>query len=149
MADALLRGGDASSLFRWRSPSRAFNVTRSGSATLEIQSGTNLAAIEPDMMEGSAADSEADGAVIALSTAATIWIEGQRFIVEPEGDVIYIRHPRWSLVGFGDSLAAAERNMRDEAAAVAKVWFDMSPASMDHEALKLRDFLVKLVGSGA
>lgn len=52
----------------------------------------------------------------------------------------------WSLMGRGADMAAAEANLYDEAAELAEVFLALPVEKLDSEALRLRQFLLKIVG---
>jgi hypothetical protein len=78
--------------------------------------------------------------------SADIKILGERFVVELEDGSVFIRHPRWSLLGYGASLKEAQAALREDALSVAEIWRTIPPEKMDAEALRLRDFLVLYLG---
>lgn len=78
------------------------------------------------------------------SLRPTIRIRGERFFVERDNGRYYIRHPRWSLLGVGDSLGAAQRSLLEEASELAVVMRDMSPATMDLEARRLIRYVLRI-----
>jgi len=67
-------------------------------------------------------------------------IAGEMFYVEVEGEETYLRHPRWSLMGAGKSLADAEVALLEEAGLVTRVFGGMSPAELDEEAERMLNF---------
>lgn len=67
-------------------------------------------------------------------------IAGEMFYVEVEGEETYLRHPRWSLMGAGKSLADAEVALLEEAGLVARVFGAMSPGELDEEAERMLNF---------
>ena len=68
----------------------------------------------------------------------------ERFFIEIEEGSVYIRHPRWSLMGAGDSIIAAEKDLRSEARELAEVMSDMPLHSLDLEAYQLYRFVLHL-----
>jgi len=77
------------------------------------------------------------------SLRPTIRIRGEPFFVERDNGTYYIRHPRWSLLGVGDSLGAAQRSLLEEASQLAMVMQGMSPATMDLEARRLLRYVLR------
>lgn len=73
------------------------------------------------------------------------WIAGEPFYLEKEDDLIYIRHERWSLIGCGESLVAAEQDLLQEARDLFPIYTSMPVSKMDHEAARLRDFLFSVI----
>src|SRR3990172_8547692 len=57
--------------------------------------------------------------VVQQPVRPEIRIAGEGFFVETDGPTVYLRHPRWSLLGAGRSLFEAERDLRSEAAELA------------------------------
>ena len=70
-----------------------------------------------------------------------IRVHGEPFYVEHEGDEVYIVHDRWSLLGSGDSLAAAYKDLLFEASEVAPVYTATPPSKLDAEGARLAKFL--------
>ena len=71
-------------------------------------------------------------------------IAGERFFIEIEEDVVYVRHPRWSLMGAGDSIVAAEKELRSEARELAEVMSGIPPHTLDPEAFQLYRFVLRI-----
>ena len=80
---------------------------------------------------------------VSLSRPA-IRIRGERFFFERDKGAYYISHPHWSLMGVGDSLQAAVRNLLREASELAVVMRQMSLANMDQEALRLFRYVLRI-----
>ncbi len=74
------------------------------------------------------------------SYVAQYRIAGEMFYVEVKSRRTYIRHPRWSLMGAGKDLQAAERALFDEAAMVVRVYQQISARDLDEEAEKMLNF---------
>ena len=72
-----------------------------------------------------------------------IRIYGEPFHVEHEGDVYYLVHDRWSLMGSGASLAAAYKDLLFEASEVAPIYMDTPESQLDKEGSRLARFLVR------
>lgn len=72
-------------------------------------------------------------------------IAGERFYLEIEDDQVYLRHPRWSLLGIGDTEADAEQDLRTEAACLAEVLLEMPVETLDFDTLSLRDFVLRVL----
>jgi hypothetical protein len=77
---------------------------------------------------------------------ARIKILGETFLLEPSEAGVAISHPRWSLLGEGPSVLAAEADLFQEAADLAPVFLHAPLASLDKEALLLREFIIKTLG---
>ena len=71
-------------------------------------------------------------------------IAGERFFIERDEGVTYIRHPRWSLMGAGDSIVAAEKDLRSEAQELAEVMSGMQAHTLDPEAVQLYRFVLRI-----
>ncbi|MGH9891564.1 MAG: hypothetical protein ACREA0_06195 [bacterium] len=72
-----------------------------------------------------------------------IRIDGEPFHVEHEGDVYYLVHDQWSLLGSGPSLAAAYKNLLFEASEVAPVYIDTPASELTYEGSRLAKFLLR------
>jgi hypothetical protein len=72
-------------------------------------------------------------------------IAGEMFYVEVKSRRIYIRHPRWSLMGAGKDLKAAELALLDEAGMVVRVYEQIPARDLDGEAEKMLNFARRLV----
>jgi len=72
----------------------------------------------------------------------SISVFGEVFEVELSEGVVWLTHPRWSLVGAGPSLVAAQVDLFEEAQGLADVMLDMPPTSLSAEALAFRDYLL-------
>lgn len=67
-------------------------------------------------------------------------IAGEMFYVEVKSRRTYLRHPRWSLMGAGKTLAAAEVALLEEAGLVVRVFGKMPAAELDEEAERMLNF---------
>lgn len=72
-------------------------------------------------------------------------LAGEMFCIEPDAGVVYIRHPRWSLLGAGETLLDAERDLLEEARELSPLLMRRHPTELDPETLRLRDFLLRIV----
>lgn len=79
-----------------------------------------------------------------LQPRARAKLAGEVFIVETEAGVVYLRHPRWSLVGAGDSLVEAQVDLIEEASDLLVAMADMPVASLDADARRLREYLFRI-----
>lgn len=70
-------------------------------------------------------------------------IHREPFFVERDENVYYIRHEKWSLLGSGDSLAAAYKDLFDEAVEVAPVYTNTPLSHLDYEGTRLARFLLR------
>ncbi len=73
-----------------------------------------------------------------------IRIYGKPFHVEHEGDVFYLVHDQWSLIGSGSSLAAAYKDLLFEASEVAPIYMSTPESQLDAEGSRFAKFLVRL-----
>lgn len=71
-------------------------------------------------------------------------INGVEFNVICEDENIIISHPIWSLSSIGKSLQEAEINVIKEAKEVLEHYSKYDPRSMSVEAIKMRDFLLRI-----
>jgi len=74
----------------------------------------------------------------------SIFICNEEFFMEEESDMIIIEHSKWSLVGQGQNLYEAIKNMKEFAFEIYKSMADDKPSELTIEANNLRDFLFKL-----
>lgn len=86
--------------------------------------------------------------VLELPTERSIMpiyqIRDEEFFLEMEDDLVYIRHPHWSLMGVGATLREAHESLLEEAGEIAEIFLRSDPASLTYEALRLRDFALQL-----
>ena len=82
--------------------------------------------------------------VVREPARPTLRIGGELFYIEIEGDVIYLRHPMWSLVGMGNTFYEAERNLRADARELAEVMAAMPLNTMDYDALDLFRYVLRI-----
>lgn len=74
-----------------------------------------------------------------------IQILGERFNLEADPELgIVISHPKWSLMGYGQSPAEAERMLMDYAGDLAETMVDDSPLEYTVEGNRLRVFVLQL-----
>jgi len=83
-------------------------------------------------------------AVIREAPRPKLRISGEAFFIEIDEGTTYLRHPRWSLTGAGDSIVAAEKDLRSEARELVEVMSDMPPHSLDLEAFQLYRFVLRI-----
>jgi hypothetical protein len=72
-------------------------------------------------------------------------VAGEPFFIEFEGDDVFIRHPKWSLLGNGSSLREAEDDLRNEARELSDVLSAIPAETLNSDAVRLRDFVSRLV----
>ena len=73
-------------------------------------------------------------------------IAGEAFdIKQDDSGSITLLHPTWSLIGEGSSLLEAEQDLLSEAIELADLYLDFPLESLDYEALRLRNFLLRII----
>lgn len=74
-----------------------------------------------------------------------IKIFGEAFNIDRAHGRVYVEHPRWSLVGMGDTIEGALRDLRDEMEIARSIYYgpdkDLAP-----NAQRLRDWLKSCEG---
>lgn len=80
--------------------------------------------------------------------AAHIRVHGERFGLElcNDGSVSLV-HPKWSLIGCGEGLAEAQEDLFREARALGEAMLGQDPATLSHEARRMRDYVVRFIGT--
>ena len=72
-------------------------------------------------------------------------ILGERFVVDLHPDLgVVLQHPQWSLLGHGRTIVEAERLLLERARALGAILSGDLPFELDADALRMRDFLVRL-----
>ncbi len=74
-----------------------------------------------------------------------IRLQGEQFFVERDDGVYYIRHERWSLLGAGDTLSAAYKDLLQGAKEVAPVYANTPLTELDDEGFQLTRFLLRFL----
>lgn len=74
-------------------------------------------------------------------------IRHELFDIGFDDDMVYVTHPRWSLLGSGPTLRDAEIDLVREAAELAEVMADMEPSLLDRDARQLRAFVLQFLGT--
>ena len=69
-------------------------------------------------------------------------LSGERFLVNVAGGQVFLSHPQWSLIGTGDTMAAARENLLEEARQLAAVMIADDPATLSDEANRLRTYVL-------
>jgi len=75
----------------------------------------------------------------------TYEIDGEAFLIEHEHGLIWVSHPRWSLVGYGKTLFEAEKMMLDEAAEFATDLIQIPISDLSPSAIEFRNYLLEKV----
>ena len=76
-------------------------------------------------------------------TVPSIQLLGERFNVELDDELgVVISHPRWSLMGYGRSLAEADKMLMNYAQDLAESIVDDSPFEYTDEGNRMRDFVL-------
>lgn len=85
-------------------------------------------------------------ATVDVQTTGTVRIAGELFNIEldPTSELVYLRHPRWSLLGAGATVAEAQEDMLQEATDLLSVLLGLPPGSLDEQARRLRDYLFRI-----
>ncbi|MDR8390639.1 hypothetical protein NC796_05790 [Aliifodinibius sp. S!AR15-10] len=71
--------------------------------------------------------------------------KGERFNLDRKNGLIYISHPKWSLVGMGETLLKAEIDMLKDARLIADEYISQSDSELSKEAQKLKQYLLKII----
>lgn len=112
-------------------------------------------AVRPPGIEGDMSSAEVvsqdqrGGGSIQVHPAQRIIIAGEAFWLEPDEDSeggVVIRHPKWSLLGCGRTGIEAEIDLLAEAADLVPVFVHAPLTSLDAEALRLREFIIRTLG---
>lgn len=74
------------------------------------------------------------------------FIYGEEFNLEILKSKIYLTHPKWSFVGEGNHLIEAEMDVIEQVHEIADDYIHISPSNLTFEALKMRDFIFKVIG---
>ncbi len=72
-------------------------------------------------------------------------IKGERFEIHLKNDLVYINHPKWSLVGMGGTLLDAEIDMLEEAKLIAEEYLEMEDSQLSYEAQKFKEYLIRII----
>ena len=75
-------------------------------------------------------------------------IEGETFKVSKEGEKIFLEHPVWSLVSFGDTLIEAQNNLLKQSSEVCKIYSGFKDQEMTEKAIAMKEYLLKIKKSG-
>lgn len=103
--------------------------------------------VSPVMAEASSPPSVPENAAPSLAlirepARPVVRVAGEPFFVEHDGDTYSIVHDRWSLLGSGDSLAAAYKDLLHMAEVLAPVYGRTPPGKLDAEGTRLAKFLL-------
>ena len=70
---------------------------------------------------------------------------GERFLVDRDPDLgVVLQHPRWSLLGHGNSVREAERLLLERAQELGAIMEHDFPFDLDDDGVRLRDFVIQL-----
>jgi hypothetical protein len=130
---------ESSSISRWRRPSA--NVV--SYATVARQSAAAMAETSATPLNIPIQGPGPKPKLIRKPARPVIRIHGEPFHVERDEGVYYIVHDRWSLMGSGDSLAAAYKDLFYEATEVAPVYTATPLGKLDKEGARLAKFLFR------
>ena len=79
-------------------------------------------------------------------TVASIQLLGTTFHVELDDELgVVVSHPKWSLMGYGPTLVAAERMLMDYARELAETMVGDSPVEYTAEGNRLRVFALRFL----
>ncbi len=70
-------------------------------------------------------------------------VYGERFLLELDNGAVYVRHPRWSLVGSGSTLQEALLDLYAEARDALELLTDLPLDRLSAEAVSCRAFLLR------
>lgn len=77
---------------------------------------------------------------------ASITIEGEVFNCLQEDGWVMITHPKWSIMGVGEDVESARKDLKDTASIVASDYIDEKDSNLTPEAIRLKAFLIKYLG---
>lgn len=70
---------------------------------------------------------------------------GERFLVDRDPDLgVVLQHPKWSLLGYGQTIREAERLLLERAQELGAIMDDDFPLDLDDDGGRLRDFVIRL-----
>lgn len=75
---------------------------------------------------------------------ATVQFADESFVLERMGSETVLRHPQWSLAGYGRDLMEAQRDLMEAAQELAEMLRDEDPSALSQEAQKMREFVLSL-----
>ena len=82
-----------------------------------------------------------------------VTIMGERFVIEVEpgegGDIVYLVHPGWSVMGSGRTVEEAERDLRAEARELGQILAEKGPDRFTRGGREMRDFVMKFLAAPA
>lgn len=71
---------------------------------------------------------------------------GETFLLDRDSELgIVLQHPRWSLLGYGDTIREAEQLLVERGQALARIMKDGFPLELDDEGFRFRDFVIRLL----
>lgn len=76
-------------------------------------------------------------------------IAGEPYSVEAEGDLVFLVHPRWSLLGAGPTLPEAYSDLLKRAADIVRILARWPADELDNEGQKMFRFAKNLLAHGA
>jgi hypothetical protein len=71
-------------------------------------------------------------------------VKGETFYIERDRGTYYIRHPRWSLLGKGKTVALAYKDLLAEAVEVRGVYRKIGLANLDQDAHEMYRFILRI-----
>lgn len=77
-----------------------------------------------------------------LVPGGAVRIRGERFLLEEEDDTYFVRHPRWGLVGAGESLPEAMDDLLESAHVALQTYLNKQPSELTLDGYQYRSFLL-------
>lgn len=82
---------------------------------------------------------------VPIEAHASLEIAGERFYLELEDGLVYLQHPTWSLLGYGETLEEAVSSLYTDARELAEVFLEFEISTLSYDAFRMRDFLHRVV----
>lgn len=77
-------------------------------------------------------------------TRGSLKISGEKFLIEHDAGTVFLRHSRWSLVGSGQDLLEAEKDLRSEIAELRLALASACPANFSSGLIELRNYATRV-----
>jgi hypothetical protein len=77
----------------------------------------------------------------------TYEVDGERFSCSREGSWVFLKHPKWSLMGRGHTIQDARANLVSEARELTEVMSHMPEGTLALETIRMRDFASKVASA--
>lgn len=111
-----------------------------GASIQTVPSPALLSAVSLELAEDTPSENIADTVVVR----GRLRLGGQSFLVEHAEDCVYLRHPRWSLLGVGPSLLDAEKDLRSEILELRRHLDESDKRTFSSDLLALHDFAFRV-----